>query len=241
LETERGEAGVSDELYSVLALGMRYWFIALGLLIVVQTFLWLYRDHREKHRRLKNLPDAGMIGEFVVLSGSKTLEEGRVIPVPWEGMMGSSGACDVVVPSPEFAPVHLYFSFVKGRGLQIETARGRSCYVDGVLQEYRKGTPDGKMIHGSILQVGDCVLRLRLFAGLDVERKAARKAEDDLKEYGMPVASQGVPRQGYDGWVDPQTEEERFTGIYLVKDEEQDGNEETKKATGGSRKKNKNR
>lgn len=230
---------MSDELYSVLALGMRYWFIALGLLIVIQTFLWLYRDHREKHRRLKNLPDAGMIGEFVVLAGGGTLEEGEVIPVPWEGMMGSSRMCDVVVPSRDFAPVHLYFSFVRNKGLQIEAARGRSCYVDGALQEYRgKNTADGKMVHGSILQVGDCVLRLRLFAGLDVERRAKRKPDDDLKEYGMPVASQGVPRPGYDGWVDAQTEEERFTGMYLVKDEEQDGN--TKETTGGSREKDEN-
>ncbi len=222
-----GEERLSDELYSVLALGMRYWFLALGVPIVVQTFLWLYRDHREKHQRLRNLPDAGMIGEFVVLSGGDDLEEGKVIPVPWEGMLGSSRHCDVVIPSGAFAPVHLYFSFEKRMGLMIEAARGRECYVDGVLEKSGKKHPGERMIHGSILQVGDIVLRLRLFAGLDVERKALRKPEDDVKEYGMPVASQGVPRPGYGGYADSQTEEEPFTGLHLVKDEEKDGNSKT--------------
>lgn len=223
MKTEWGEERLSDELYSVLALGMRYWFIALGILIVLQAFLWLYREHRDKHRRLRNLPDAGMIGEFVVLSGGKDLEEGRVIPVPWEGMMGSSRHCDVVVPCSEFAPVHLYFSFEKQKGLRIEAARGRECYVDGVLEKARGPHGEERMIHGSILQVGNVVLRLRLFAGLDVERKAQRKTDDDMKEYGMTVASQGVPRPGYSGWADAQTEEEPFTGLHLLKDEEKDG------------------
>ena len=215
---------------------MRYWYIALGILIVVQTFLWLYRDHREKHQKLKKLPDAGMIGEMVVLYGCEGMAEGTALPVPWEGMMGSAGFCDIVAPAKGMARVQLYFSFKKNRGLKIEPARGQECYVDGVhLKDRHQPSSDGWMVHGSILQVGECVFRLRLFAGLNVERKALRMEDEDLKQYGMPVASQGVPRPGYDGWADAQTEDEPYEGLHLVKDEKKDGNAETKEKGSGKR------
>ena len=59
---------MKDEWYTVIALGMRYWFALLGVLIVWRAFHWLRRDRREKHRRLRQLPDAGMVGEFVSLN-----------------------------------------------------------------------------------------------------------------------------------------------------------------------------
>ena len=67
---------LSDALYEVVSLGMRYWFMLLGVLIVVRTFIWLLKDHRERHRRLHHLPDAGTVGRLLVVDGAGFLEEG---------------------------------------------------------------------------------------------------------------------------------------------------------------------
>ena len=89
---------MSSDLYEVLSLAARYLFALLGVLIVLRSFIWLMHDRAERRLRLRNLPDAGMIGELTVLAGSADLSPGTVIPVPWEGVMGSVRSCDLYIP-----------------------------------------------------------------------------------------------------------------------------------------------
>lgn len=56
-----------SNVYEILALTLRYWFVLLGVVIVLRTFSWLRHDRKEKHRRLRELPDAGTVGAFFVL------------------------------------------------------------------------------------------------------------------------------------------------------------------------------
>ena len=35
-----------SQIYEILSLMMRYWFAALGVLIVLRAFWWLWKDHR---------------------------------------------------------------------------------------------------------------------------------------------------------------------------------------------------
>lgn len=58
---------MGSDVYEVISLAARYWFTFLGVLIVWRSFRWLRKDRKAKHRRLKQLPDAGMVGELVVL------------------------------------------------------------------------------------------------------------------------------------------------------------------------------
>lgn len=158
-----------ENIYEIVSLGMRYWFAFLGLLIVWRAFSWLRKDRRAKHRRLKQLPDAGMIGEMVVLQGSDELPEGTAIPVPRAGVLGFVRTCDVVVPVDGVAARHIDFAFQDGKGLLLFPLRGQSCIMDDTELTHRSKTKKYPMFHGSRLQVGDAVLRLRLFAGLDTE------------------------------------------------------------------------
>ena len=158
-----------DNIYEIISLGARYWFAFLGLLIVWRSFSWLRKDRRAKHRRLKHLPDAGMIGEMVVLQGSDDLPEGTAIPVPRAGVLGFLRTCDVVVPVDGVAGKHIDFSFQDGKGLLLFPLRGQSCVMDDTELTHRSKTKKHPMCHGSRLEVGDAVLRLRLFAGLDTE------------------------------------------------------------------------
>ena len=158
---------MSTNLYEVLSLAARYLFTLLGVLIVLRSFVWLLSDHQEKHSRLRRLPDAGMIGEMVVLSGSRELPEGMAVPVPWEGILGSVRSCDMVIPCPEVRKRHLRFSYENGLGLKIMPLSGCEATVNGVLLNCRSGEKAAPMTHGSFLQIGSTVLRLRVFAGLD--------------------------------------------------------------------------
>lgn len=154
--------------YEVLAMAMRYFFTAVGVLIVLRSFSWLLKDRRLKHRRLRQLPDAGTIGVFTVMEGGKHLPEGAVIPVPPEGVLGSVRTCDMIVPAPDVAAMHLDFVFQDGKGLFIRPRRGCEALVDGMPIVTRKDSQMYPLQHGSVLTVGQAVLRLGVFAGLNV-------------------------------------------------------------------------
>lgn len=167
-----------EKVYEIIALAARYWFSLLGLVIVWQSFIWLRRDRRDKHRRLRQLPDAGMIGEMVVIQGSDELPEGSTMPIPHEGVLGYLRTCDVVVPVEGVASCHCDFSFIPGKGLQVYPRGGNFALVDGEFVHKRKESKQHPMHHGSRLQVGEAVLRLRVFKGLEVERHSTVIPDD---------------------------------------------------------------
>ena len=160
---------MSEQLYEVISLGARYWFALLGVLIVMRSFIWLFKDRRAKHERLRQLPDAGMIGELVVLEGTEDLPENTVLPVPREGILGFVRSCDIVVPCPGVARHHLDFTYHDKYGLLLYPRGHQTCEVNGMPMTRRDSAKAFAMHHGMQLRVGEALLRLRLFAGLDEE------------------------------------------------------------------------
>ena len=158
---------VSSEIYEILSLAFRYVFALMGLLIVIRSYIWLFSERRERHARVRKLPDAGMIGELVVLSSSGSLEENSVLPVPREGVLGSVRSCDIAVPCPGVRRSHLDFSWSDGTGLLLRPRHGCKAVVDGIQITSRSDPFLSPVRHGTFIQVGDAVLRLRVFAGLD--------------------------------------------------------------------------
>ena len=160
---------MSSDLFEVLSLAARYLFTLLGTLIVLRAFGWLITDTVERRRRLRSLPDAGLVGEMVVLSGggASGVPDGSVLPLPWEGDLGSVRSCDLCLPCPGVQKQHLRFSFQVGKGLRILPRSGCEVVMDGNIITYRSGEKASFMNHGSFLQVGSALLRLRLFTGLD--------------------------------------------------------------------------
>lgn len=189
---------MSADVYEVISLGARYWFAFLGILIVWRSFRWLRKDRKAKHRRLKQLPDAGMIGEMVVLEGSDELPEGASIPVPREGTLGFLRTCDVVVPVDGVAGKHIDFTFQDGKGLLLFPLRNRTCVMDRQTLTHRTKNKNYPMQHGSRLRVGDALLRLRLFAGLETERHSAFAPEVPLQPEQQPFPDD--PRSAMPDW-----------------------------------------
>lgn len=186
-----------ENIYEIISLGARYWFALLGVLIVWRAFRWLRKDRQAKHSRLKQLPDAGMIGEMVVLQGSDQLPEGTVLPVPRAGVLGYVRSCDIVVPVDGVSPKHADFVFQPGKGLLLFPLRGVSCFADDVELTHRSAVKKCPLVHGSILQVGEAVLRLRLFAGLDTEYHATLPYEPQYVSYQEEPAPQEWDEQSY--------------------------------------------
>ena len=82
-----------SQIYEILSLMMRYWFAALGVLIVLRAFWWLWKDHRSREKKRRSLPDAGSIGEFVVESDCVALPQDTLLPVPDAGLRAELRYC----------------------------------------------------------------------------------------------------------------------------------------------------
>lgn len=160
---------MNSQIYEVAALGARYWFVLLGVLIVLRAFFWLFRDRHAKHERLRSLPDAGMIGEMVVLDETDDFPENTLLPIPREGTIGAGRSCDLCLPVHGVSDLHLRFLYREGDGLLLFPARGQTILVNDRPMTHRNKSADFGMHHGDVLTVGNIRLMLRLFAGLDTE------------------------------------------------------------------------
>ena len=184
---------MSAELYELLSLSARYLFILLGALIVLRAFFWLLSDHWDRRRRLKSLPYAGMIGEFLVCAG-KDVPIGTVIPVPWEGILGRLRSCDVILPDSGVSNNHLSFFLEPGSGLVLRPFSGCEAFLNGQKIHCRTAESESIMKQESILQVGSVLLQLRLFSGLrPVENPSNVKVVPSFQPE-VPSTSTGTPR-----------------------------------------------
>jgi hypothetical protein len=178
---------VPTQAYEIVALGARYWFAFLGVVIVWRSYMWLRKDAKIRRKRLRQLPDAGLVGELVVLAGSDALPPGTVIPLPREGTLGSLRSCDVSIPCPGVANRHGDFRFENGVGLIVTPAPQLSIVVDG--QEPAPDQREWVMHHGSRLVIGDALLRMRLFMGLETARTASFQQEPADEELPPEMAA----------------------------------------------------
>lgn len=164
---------VPAEVYELIAQAARYWFLLLMAIIVWRSFRWYRRDRRQTKKRLKLLPDAGFVGEMVVIEGGEALKRGQALPVPREGTLGTLRTNDLCVPVEGVARRHLWFRFDEDEGLRVEPMRGQTASVDG--EPFKSRREPLYMAHGSRLYVGKAQLRLRLFAGFEGTGYAPRR------------------------------------------------------------------
>lgn len=190
-----------SEGYELLSLFMRYIFIGLGVLILWRAYRWMRRDSRAYKKQMRALPDAGLVGEMVELA------TGQSQPLPREGIMGASRDCDIRVRGAGVRARHALFFFEEGKGLKVTPIRGAGVLMAGV--ELRG---PAHALHGTQLQLGDALLRVRLFAGLNVPHPAQfqpdgmpGEEEAEWEKEGMPAAfaSPFAPAEEYAGTFSP--------------------------------------
>ena len=142
----------------VLSLLFGYVSAAIILLIVLLA-LRKYASDRALWRRVRReLPQAGAVGQLVVLDGGRRLRLGEEISVPYEGTMGASHSCDVCIPARK---VHMRSAFVwmANDGLHMVALHRDGFLADGVPVE---PGDEAVLRDGAVLCVGEAKLALRL-------------------------------------------------------------------------------
>ncbi len=158
---------VSEDIWSILYTVSRYLFPLLALSLVFVLLLYVLSESSNRRERTRGLPGSGTVGELIVLSGGRDLDANTWFPVPREGVLGSIRSCDLVIPCSGVKTKHLDFSWEDGQGLLIRPRTGCEALINGTLVTCRSDASSVPLTHGAVLQVGDAVLRLHLFAALD--------------------------------------------------------------------------
>ena len=184
---------VSPEIYKVISQASRWLFAFFALMLLLFAFSWLYDERRKRRERFRSLPEAGNIGEMVVISGSDQLPVDTWFPVPREGILGSLRSCDLVVPCPGVHARHLAFSWQDGTGLVVKPFPGCETFVDSVPLLTAEKTDMPVMVHGSCLQVGSAVLRLQLLAALEHTNRPFTVTAPPAGYAGQTAAQQPLP------------------------------------------------
>jgi len=174
----------SADVWNILYTVSRYLFPLLAVSFVFLVLFFILSDSRIRREKVHHLPGSGMVGELIVLSGSRDLETNTWFPVPREGVLGAVRSCDLVIPCPGVRTKHLDFSWEDGIGLLIRPRTGCEVQINGIPVTCRTRAADVPLTHGAVLQVGSALLRLHLFAAMDSTVSAFRPLPEEL----MPSA-----------------------------------------------------
>jgi hypothetical protein len=159
---------MSQTAYELLALGLRYWFVLLIVLTLLRTGVLMRKDQCAYRRVLKQLPDAGLIGELV------DLNEQVGQPLPREGLIGAGRSCDIRIRG--LRRREMEFVFRPGLGVRLFPLHARhGALLDG--EALQKG--GAYALHGTVLELRGRPLRFRLFAGLDLPARVVYAPQED--------------------------------------------------------------
>lgn len=161
---------MTSELYSVLAYGARYVFVALLALFLISSWFNLRRENSATKRARKTAPHVGTVGQLVVLEGAGVFARGDLIPIPPEGFIGAARICDVCVPLPDVKAKHIFYRFEEGSGLWCRPIGRNSFELDDEIIVDRKGS---YILHGSIIKIGAGLFQAAFLKSADVPDVAA--------------------------------------------------------------------
>jgi hypothetical protein len=114
---------MSEGLYELVALGARYVFAALMVLIVLRAWRITIVDSRRAGMLRRLSPQTGLSGELLVLEGDGKACRGMRYPVIREGMIGALRRSDIRIRHASIRRKHAYFQLTD-RGLVIQTRPG---------------------------------------------------------------------------------------------------------------------
>ena len=114
---------MSEGLYELVALGARYVFAALMVLIVLRAWRITIVDSRRAGVLRRLSPQTGLSGELLVLEGDGKACRGMRYPVIREGMIGALRRSDIQIRHASIRRKHAYFQLTP-RGLTIQARPG---------------------------------------------------------------------------------------------------------------------
>ena len=114
---------MSRDAYELLALGARYVFAGLMVLIALRAARLTAVDSRRAAKLRRLSPMTGLSGELVVLEGDGKAPRGMRYPVIREGMIGSARSCDVRIRHASVRRRHACFQLTE-QGLSVRAHAG---------------------------------------------------------------------------------------------------------------------
>jgi len=182
---------MSNSIYAVIAYAARYWFALLALVIIWRAIQWIRKDASRSQRIRSRLPDAGFIGEWVVVSSeTEAIQEGFVVNAPRDGWVGSARACDIRIKT-HAVPARAARFYLRKDGLHMLPRHANMIEVDG--ETVRK---EAVLRHGALLGVGGVTLQLRLFAGILLSGEAPVKRRGRAVPEAADAAIESETGQG---------------------------------------------
>ena len=163
---------MSQNLYELIALGARYLFAALMVLIVARAWRLTLIDSRRAQTLRRLSPETGLSGELVVLEGDEKARRGMRYPVIREGMIGTSRRADIRIRHSSVRRRHAWFQL---------TPEGLSLRAHAGAPMRRRG---GQAARELLLRDGDIfdIGRVRLMLVLT---EATEDAPGDPAEDGL--------------------------------------------------------
>ncbi len=146
---------MGQELYTIVAMAARYWFCVLMVIIAFRAWRITVVDNRRAALLRAWSPQTGCIGEFVINPG-KTKKQVSV-PVPREGVLGSSKRADVYVPGKDLERFHATLEQREG-GLLVAPRGKAKLTLNGSIEG-----PQLYMRDGDTLTIGKTKLLLVVF------------------------------------------------------------------------------
>jgi len=168
------------ELYELFALGGRYLFAGLMLLIVFRAGRITLVDSRRASTLRRFSPETGICGELVVTDGGERAKRGMKYPVIREGLIGSSARADIRIRHSSVRRRHAYFQMTDEDTLTLRSHAGAPLY-DALGNPLR----EVELSDGEIIVIGQVTLLLVLSAQAELPRRAQRRhggADDDADE-----------------------------------------------------------
>ena len=143
---------MTQGVYEIIALGARYAFAALMVMIVARAWRNTIIDSRRAETLRRLSPETGLSGELVVLEGSEQARRGMKYPVIREGLIGSSRKADIRIRHSSVRRRHAYFQLTE-EGLNLR------AHAHAPLRDKR-----GRAVSAMTLKDGDTLTvgRVRL-------------------------------------------------------------------------------
>ena len=174
---------MNSNVYELLALGMRYVFAALMVLIVIRAARITAVDSRRARRLRRLSPQTGLVGEMLVVDGGEHARPGMRYPVTLEGAIGSSRRADIRLRHSSVRARHAFYQMTD-EGLFVRSHAAARIFDDL-----------GRSVKEITLTDGDCVIigRVKLMlvlSGAEAEkgvrrahRRHERQAESSEPEF----------------------------------------------------------
>ena len=192
---------MNSDLYALIALAARYWFVALIVALLFRGWRMTVADNRRAKLLREWMGQTGCVGELILNPGSKK----RVShPIPREGVLGSGFSADVRIRHRDVERAHAHFELREG-GLLMKPLGRASLSVGGGFTGEAVFLQDG-----DVLTIGKLQLMLVLFDAPMEEEEAdewfdvASEPEDGEADepYERRPVSHARPMDDEDEWAE---------------------------------------